>query len=259
MPIKAANIRPITDELPVDAQFVKDTFLFGVNLNDDNGNELPDAAINFYIASAVTWLERELGIYINPVEITDERHDYYVRDYESYAFLKAFHYPIREVTKVAMRFPLSSNEVVFDPSWYRAESISGQINLIPEAGSLSTLMIGNGGSFLPLSYAGRGYMPHVMSIDYKAGFEEGEIPEDILNLIGMKASLGPLNIAGDLIAGAGIASKSISLDGLSESVSTTSSATNAGYGARIIQYEKQIKEAISLLRRSYKGIEFVVA
>ena len=73
------------------------------------------------------------------------------------------------------------------------------------------------------------------------------------------ASLGPLNIAGDLLGGAGVASQSLSIDGLSQSIATTSSATNAGYGARIINYERQIKDNVKSLRDFYKGIPLRVA
>jgi hypothetical protein len=75
----------------------------------------------------------------------------------------------------------------------------------------------------------------------------------------MKASMGALNIAGDLIAGAGIATKSLSMDGLSQSISTTASATNAGYGARILQYNKEIDERMKNLRNYYLGIQMVVS
>jgi hypothetical protein len=71
--------------------------------------------------------------------------------------------------------------------------------------------------------------------------------------------MGPLNIAGDLIAGAGIATKSLSMDGLSQSISTTASATNAGYGARILQYNKHIEESMKTLKAYYTGISMVVA
>lgn len=59
------------------------------------------------------------------------------------------------------------------------------------------------------------------------------MPMDLINLTGKLATFGPLGIAGDLILGAGIAAQSIGVDGLSQSISSTSSATNAGYGARI--------------------------
>ena len=71
-----------------------------------------------------------------------------------------------------------------------------------------------------------------MSVSYKAGFKKGKIPYNIKNIIGLMASIGPLNVAGDLIAGAGIASKTISLDGLSQSVATCSKAMAASASMR---------------------------
>ena len=78
-------------------------------------------------------------------------------------------------------------------------------------------------------------------------FSKGVIPSIIVS---------DLNIAGDLIAGAGIATQSISIDGLSQSVGTTSSATNSGYGARVIQFNKELKELMTTLRAKYKIIGF---
>jgi hypothetical protein len=51
-------------------------------------------------------------------------------------------------------------------------------------------------------------------------------PYDIKQAIGYKAALLPLDVAGDLIAGAGVASISSGFDGLHSSINTTSSATN---------------------------------
>jgi len=78
----------------------------------------------------------------------------------------------------------------------------------------------------------------------------------ILKSVAILASFLPLDIAGDLVAGAGIASKSISLDALSQQINTTSSATNAGYSARVKQYDRELKAAINALRAKYKRINF---
>jgi hypothetical protein len=80
------------------------------------------------------------------------------------------------------------------------------------------------------------------------------VPPDILQAIGYKAALLPLDIAGDLIAGAGIASTSTSVDGLSQSINTTSSATNSGYGARVLQFEKELKSLLPALKARFKGV-----
>jgi len=256
--VQAFNKRPRTKDLVVDAQFVRETFLFGVNLKDDDGNEMPDALIEFYIKSAQQYVERQLAVLLFPQTIESEAHDYFYDSYTNFAQAKLLHYPIRAVRRYEIQFPLTNKVLTFDPSWIKSDAISGMVNLIPVEGTFSQILMGQGGSFLPLLYSGRDYIPYIIFITYDAGFEAGEIPEDILHAIAMKASIGPLNIAGDLIAGAGIASKSISLDGLSQSIGTTSSATNAGYGARIINYEKQLKTMLSEIRMNLKGIQMVV-
>ena len=102
-------------------------------------------------------------------------------------------------------------------------------------------------------------IPDYWRIQYITGWDIDQMPMDLINVVGMVASFGPLGIAGDLILGsAGIASQSLSIDGLSQSISTTASATNAGYGARLIQYEKQIKETTGRLKLVYDQPKFMV-
>jgi hypothetical protein len=82
------------------------------------------------------------------------------------------------------------------------------------------------------------------------------IPADLKHAIGLKAALLPLDVAGDLIVGAGIASTSIGADGLHQSVNSTSSATNSGYGARVLQFERELKALLPALRAKYKMMGF---
>ena len=82
------------------------------------------------------------------------------------------------------------------------------------------------------------------------------MPPELIRAIALKSSNVVLNIAGDLIAGAGIAQLSTSMDGLSQSIATTASATNAGYGARILQYERELKELMGTLKATYRALNF---
>lgn len=84
------------------------------------------------------------------------------------------------------------------------------------------------------------------------------VPPDIEHVIGLRASLLPLDVAGDLISGAGVANTSISADGLSQTLGTTSSATNAGYGARVLQFERELKGQLKALRAKYRIPGFLV-
>lgn len=257
----AFNKRPPTNhDLVVSADFVKEVFLFGVSLKDDFGRTMSDFLIEFYIRSAQTWLEREIHILLHPTTILKETHDYIIADYCNFGFVKLNQLPVRKVTKWTMKFPVSSQSIEFDPKWFKADARNGMVNLVPTAGSFSTILMGMGGSFLPLLYTSTLSIPAIIEIDYEAGFAQGEIPPDMLEVIGMKAAMGPLNIAGDLLGGAGIASSSISLDGLSQSISTTSSPEFAGYGARILQYHKIIDKVVSKFRMTYGGaMQMVVA
>lgn len=258
-PTEAVNKRILFNDLVLTPEQLKKVFLFGVDLTDDDGNAFPEELLEFYIRAAQQWFETEIGgLKLCETQFT-EVHDYRLGDYIQYSFIRLFKYPTQEVSKVSIQFPLTDNLLEFDPAWYRVESVGSQVNLFPTQGTFSSILLSQGGSFIPLIYSGIQFVPHVLHIEYKAGFKKGEVPTNILNVIGMKASLGPLNIAGDLIAGAGIATKSVSIDGISQSIGTTASATNAGYGARILQYEKQIKDQMGTLRNHHLGIQLVVA
>lgn len=258
-PAQALNKRPYSKSLIITPDELKNLFLFGVDLTNDDGDPFPEEMYEFYIRSAQEWLEMQIGGLLLCEQEVEEVHDYYVSDYTSYSFVKLFRFPVQEVSFFGVQFPLATNVLQFDPTWYRAESVGAQVNLVPTAGTFSSILLSQGGNFLPLLYTGLQYVPAIFRVTYKAGFKKGEAPALIKEIVGMKAAMGPLNIAGDLIAGAGIASKSLSVDGLSQSISTTASATNAGYGARILQYNKEIDERLKNLRNYYTGINMVVA
>jgi len=96
------------------------------------------------------------------------------------------------------------------------------------------------------------YIPNFWHIEYISGFDQ--IPEDIKEAIGKKTMLQVYNILGNILFGTGIASTSKSIDGLSQSVGTTQSATNALFGASINQFQDELKQEIPALKDKYRGI-----
>jgi len=81
----------------------------------------------------------------------------------------------------------------------------------------------------------------IFKIDYETGYENcQDVPDDFRNIIKKLAAVTLMNIYGDGKLAA-IASRSVNLNSVSESISTTLSATSATFGARIIQYQKEIK------------------
>lgn len=237
---------------------LKARYMFGLDLTDDAGNELPDGVYEHFIAAAISALEHELDISIAPTTFCDV-HDYFQTDYQAFSFIQLDNYPVQSVEEYLVQYPSGQTVVRFPPEWLRLDPNKGHIQIVPTAGTLSEILVGQGGSFLPAAFNGMRYLPQLFRITYVAGFGEGQVPKDIIEVIGKMASFGPFNIFGDLIAGAGIANLSISLDGLSQTIGTTSSATNSGYGARLVQYGKEIKDRVPKLRKFYKGVRMVVA
>jgi hypothetical protein len=242
----------------VSAADIRERYLFGLDLTDDSGTPLPDSLYEHYIKSAVSWLEARLDIKIATTVVTNEEHDFFKNDYHTYILLQTDHVPVLSIERIELVLPTAQKVIQYRPEWVNSLLEAGQINVIPGNGELSVVTLGLSGAWLPFVYGRTKHLPNVFQMDYTAGFAKGKVPPVLIDAIGMYASFGPLNILGDLIAGAGIASQSISLDGLSQSVNTTSSATNSGYGARILQYTKQLKDMLPQLRRAYHPIGLAV-
>lgn len=272
--IKTLFTESIYDSVLTVQQLI-DWFMFGLDLTDDSGFPFPNSMFEFAIKAAIDSLEKVLNIRIKPTHIIGERQDYYRQDYMDFAFIQLNEYPIFDITKVALRYPTAGSDITFPAEWYQINKAHGQVHLIPTSGSLSNILIGKGGDYLAFVWKGWDWMPNLWIIDYWAGFPPADhtyissqaeaqqptqtgVPNDIIAVLGKMACFYPLNIAGDLVGGVAIASKSIGMDGLSQSINTTSSAENAGYSARLRQYERELKVEIPRLIGFYKGLRMSV-
>jgi len=244
-------------QLPTSDTIIGD-YLFGIPLVDEDGNELSPMIVESWIQRATAALETELMIKIAPTEIT-ETHDYYIDEYASFCYLQLYQFPVISVESLVASYA-GQDVMTFPQDWIRVYKNTGQLQLVPTTGSLSQVLLGQGsGVLLPLITNRLSHMPHLFNVSYTAGFEANQVPADICDIICMKACIGLLNILGDILLGAGIASQSVSIDGLSESITTTQSAENSAYSARIRQYERQIKLQMPNLRARYKGLRLAVA
>ena len=201
-------------------------------------------------------------------EFVNELHDHRQDDYGRWGFFKLRNYPIiipdgtdlgqpfDEVTnpspvKIKFQYPTMTDAVVIKDEWVVIpEEGAGQIQIVPGQGGLADVLL-IPGALLPLWSGATGRVPGVWRFTYKAGFCPENLPEDIRAMIGMQASIGVLNIAGDLVIGAGIANISVGVPGLNQTIGTTASAENSAYSARIIQYRKAIDKQLPLLKQKY--------
>lgn len=239
-------------------------FLYGIKIQGREGSNFSDESMRFYLVAA----QREIENYYNLKfikQLADQTITYYRTDYwQTFPILQT-NYPVREpLSMIGMLNKME--QIVYPQGWLFCEydTLMGQgkrrISVVPTGSSTR----GNAEIILTgiTSQVGMqrfNMIPDYWRIQYITGWDIDQMPMDLINVVGMVASFGPLGIAGDLILGsAGIASQSLSIDGLSQSISTTASATNAGYGARLIQYEKQIKETTGRLKLVYDQPKFMV-
>jgi hypothetical protein len=118
---------------------------------------------------------------------------------------------------------------------------AGQLRIVPYAGDPSLFNMAGGtlAGYPFIAGAMSGSIPQMLYVSYTAGYGVDKLPKDIRNAVAKYATIDVLGIAGDAVL-AGVASLSTAIDGLSESFSTTASATNATYGAHILQYQKEV-------------------
>lgn len=305
-------------------QWLKDTFLLGIDLTLDDGTPYPDSIFEQSIRASIRHVENDLGVCVEPFKVTQEGHDAERQNRFSYYPFRLDHRPVQRIDAMRIKFG-SFSPVEIPASWARFTSTThGQFNLIPSQESLGSYFFSAG---VPLMggygiYEDRDYIPSYFEIDYTAGFETREgvavipagetsvvvpleprlllkyivdtdqpsvrssakgqdgftlsiataasddllinwtadtLPADLKHAIGIKgATLLLLHVAGDLILGAGIASQSLSVDGLSQSIDTTSSAMYNGYSARAHDLEKQYKLVIHALKSQYRMTQFGV-
>lgn len=239
-------------------------FLYGIKIQGGEGSNFSDESMRFYLVAA----QREIENYCNLKfikQLADQTITYYRTDYwQTFPILQT-NYPVREpLSMIGMLNKME--QIVYPQGWLFCEydTLMGQgkrrISVVPTGSSTR----GNAEIILTgiTSQVGMqrfNMIPDYWRIQYITGWDIDQMPMDLINVVGMVASFGPLGIAGDMVLGsAGIASQSLSIDGLSQSISTTASATSAAYSARILQYEKQIKETTGRLKLVYDQPKFMV-
>ena len=258
MPIKCP-------ERVVTADEVRNTWCFGLPLTKSDGSAMPDTDIEAFIDVATVEVERRLGIFLRPTKIkcnpTEEDtdydlaeppYDYDLERYRAWGFVQLRQYPIVSVERVRLVLPNNKTVVDFKHDWIKVNPKSGHVRLVPYAGDPSVMTIaGAAGTSFPLltGQFARNF-PHAIWIDYTAGLTE--VPHDIQAVVAKLAAIDVLGIAGDAIL-AGVASVSTSVDGLSESFSTTASATNATYGARVLQLRGEIADFFNNSSKGERG------
>lgn len=244
---------------------LKSDYLFGIEIRDKDGNEMPASVYQQYIDNAVSLLEHDLDIWVTPTEVVEHK-DYDANSYFAWGYLQTNELPVISIETLEISYLRDNSGDItaldIPQEWIRLEQDTGIIRLLPNNKFPAGLQVGSGGSFFPELFKRHGYVPNLWVLKYTVGFADGKVPVLLNEVIARIAAMQALSIAGNLILGAGIAGSSISLDGLSQSIQTTQSAENSGYSATLKEYRDRVFGAtkddqnalIKILRHYYKGV-----
>lgn len=213
-------------------KYLKDNYLTGFSFQGSDGQELPPKFFDDKLADAIVKLENITNIDVLERSITGEKHDYVTTDYLNYAFMQLFRIPCQSVSQVRAVYPTGQVIQVFPSEWVRLYVEHSQFHLVPTSGSLAQVLLGGGNGYMPFIFAGLSYLPNLWEVDYVSGFRVDAIPREIASAICKLAAIEVLTIVSDLVGPLGIASSSLGIDGMSQSVARQLPA----FKARIDQY-----------------------
>jgi hypothetical protein len=245
------------------ADDIRYTYFFGIDCigSDIAQTAWADSQFDFYIDLATAELEEYLGIdirkrvwktlpaadlkrsptWVSGVDYTDieSTYEFDPVQWMNFGFIQLRHYPVISVERADWFNPVHGKIMdLVANNWIRVNNETGQLNFYPTGGY-------GYGPYSISSLAFRGMSvryPGGFEFDYTTGYPSSDyVPRDIRDIVAKFASIKALAAIGDGLM-AGFSSSSVSLDGLSESFSSTQSATNAYFGARILEYAKEIKE-----------------
>lgn len=246
------------------AKHLKENYLTGFTFAGPDGQELAPAFFEEKLANAITKFEDITHIDVLQREVTSEKHDYMTTDYLNYAFMQLFRTPCQNVSQVRAVYPTGQVIQVFPQEWVRLYVEHSQFHLVPTSGSLAQVMLGGGNGYLPFIFAGLSYLPNLWEVDYVSGFAVDAIPREVAGVVCKLASIEVLTIMSDLVGPIGVASQSLGIDGMSQSMARQLPA----FKARIESYKVDLgipgpglavdplynSGAIGQLRRTYYGL-----
>jgi hypothetical protein len=246
--------------LVLSATELEELYFFGIPIVDQFGNKISPETITFYIEAAQKEIENYLSIKIIRQCVMESR-DYYYDDWVQWGYIPST-YPV--VKPLSLKgYANSSLQLEYPQQWLSSKRQTPDedlyyrtISLVPVSGSGATIVTGVIGLAPYVGFWGNKIVPNYWELTYITGFNK--VPKDIIDAMGKLAAMNLFIILGEIVLGPGIASKSIGIDGLSQSVSSTASAMYSAFSARIEQYTKDLERMKPAMKSRYLGIVFGV-
>jgi hypothetical protein len=265
-------------------QIIRDYLVGDIGIDYDTCKKILPETIWWYINVAIEKIERDIQVRLRPVtiasgdvkdlttnvtqeeaavdgivraDVVEAPYDYHALNYQlNWGWMELREYPIIKVERLSFVYPTGQKIMDFPTKWIKPYLRKGQIHLVPTAGTIDQAMVGQSGQWLPLT---SGWflqsIPQLIYVTYTAGMLT--VPLVYKDMVAKLTCIELLRITGDAIA-RGIASASMGIDGLSQSLSFTNTPNTVFYKARIQEYADDWNEFKVSQKQRDKGIQMKV-
>ena len=236
-------------------------YLYGIPLCYKDGREMTQQTIKDKILVAQLQLENILSVKLIR-QVVQDTADFQRGEWGSFGYIKCT-YLIRDSIQLN-GFINTIKQITYPPEWISIMNNGDEtrttrtIHIVPAGSSspVTTSSIIFSGITPHMGFMGLDNIPNYWRVKYCTGFMK--IPVDLLDIVGKFAAIQILAILGDVLLGYGTSSQSLSLDGLSQSVSTVRSNQGGLFAGRIKQYSEELKGQLSNAKSTYSGLTFGV-
>jgi hypothetical protein len=233
---------------------IRKNFLWGINL-EKYGNSMGDDVLDYHIQAAITQFENFLQLKFSK-QIVRENKEFIGSEWRSWGYIKTSYPVVCPISLIGMLGTVQ--QVEYPKTWMSTKKTTDgryerMLHLVPNTNSSNSELVVYNGILPNINYFSSSQIPNYWEVSYVTGFDQ--LPFDLANAIGKLATINIMSAAGDgLLFAPGIGSTSISLDGLSQSLSSSANASAGVFGARIKQYTEELKEEKQRLYDQYAAI-----
>lgn len=256
------SLNDVSKSLVFSVSEYKEQFLWGIPLcNPITNQNISDDVFKQKLLSAQHFIEEYLGIKLFK-QVVEENKDFVREEYQTWGFIKT-NWQINE--PLSLQGCLNNQvQITYPKEWLSCKQSSTgmrfpQLYVIPNGQNNATTQFLATNYSQYFSFYGARLIPNYWKIKYCTGYDK--IPADLISIIGKIAAVEILPVIEMSIGGVGsgmfgLSSQSLSLDGISQSVSKS----NGGniFQSRLKQYGEELLKDLPRLRSIYVGIRFDV-
>lgn len=242
---------------------LKNVFMAGIQFIDFYEDPLEDSVAEMAIELAIGQVEEDIRIFFYPkiVETRPEQADaelviprltYIRKDVRGMAFIRLPHFHVNNVEYLDGYFA-DQKGIEVPSEWLQVNNKRGFINIVA-ASTTGMKLLGSVGTSIVMGSIPENEIPHFWATRYEAGWNECNqpFPKTWLYALGLRATLNAAPILADALR-PGVASLSLSMDGVSESENTTASAIYSLLSSRVERYQKEYDLLLRRIIAKYRG------